>query len=65
MIAMTRNTVFILYGVLIVALAAVGFYMGKPKGKSELYAAGGAGLGALTSALLWQFWAKKKYANRT
>jgi hypothetical protein len=63
--AMTRNMVFGFYAVLIVALAGVGFYMGKSKGKPELYAAAGAAVGAVLSALLWQFWAKKKYSTKS
>lgn len=62
---MTRNMVFAFYAVLIVVMAALGYHMGKDKGKPELYAAAGASLAAVISALLWQFWAKKKYSVST
>lgn len=62
---MTKNMVFGFYAVLILAMAVVGYMMGKDKGKPELYAAAGAAVGAVVCVLLWQFWAKKKYVDKT
>lgn len=63
MIAMTRNTVFAFYAVLILLMAGLGYYLGKDKGQPELYAAAGAAVGAIVSMLLWQFWAKKHFSK--
>lgn len=62
---MSRNMVFGFYVFLILALAAVGYMQGQKQGKAELYAAAGAATGAVISALLWQFWAKKRYERMT
>lgn len=65
MMEMSRNMVFGFYVVLIVVLAGVGYMQGQKQGKAELYAAAGAATGAVISALLWHFWAKKKYEKMT
>ena len=53
-----KEMVWAFYAILMVILGVVGYFVGKSKGRSELYASIGVVVGALISLAMWFGWAK-------
>lgn len=56
---MKKEVVWVIYALLIVILAVVGYYIGKRQGKEEVFASFGALTGAVISIIMWLTWGKK------
>lgn len=56
---MSKEMIWGAYAILILVLGVIGYFVGKSKGKSELYSSVGVVIGAVISIVLWVTVGKK------